>query len=85
MIKKCHAAAPRLFEKKVGEHRIVNGTNAPQGKYPSVVSLMHNGVHTCGGTILNEKWLLSAASCIEEFVQLFCFSTLATQNVHLNQ
>jgi secreted trypsin-like serine protease len=62
MIKKCHAAVPRLFEK---EHRIVNGTNAPQGKYPSVVSLMYNGVHACGGTILNEKWLLSAASCIE--------------------
>jgi secreted trypsin-like serine protease len=63
---KIHAAVPRRFEKPVGEHRIVNGTNAPQGKYPSVVSLMYNGVHACGGTILNEKWLLSAASCIQE-------------------
>jgi secreted trypsin-like serine protease len=54
------------LEKTVGEHRIVNGTNAPQGKYPSVVSLMFDGKHACGATIINENLLISAPSCIGE-------------------
>jgi secreted trypsin-like serine protease len=57
---------PQHFEKAVGEHRIVNGTNAPQGKYPSVVSLQWSFTHThlCGGTILTENWVLTSAKCV---------------------
>ena len=36
-------ALPQRFEKVVGDQRVVNGTNAPQGKYPSMVALYRNG------------------------------------------
>jgi trypsin len=44
----------------------VNGTDAPQGKYPFVVSLQWLGDHGCGGTILNENWVLTAAHCMKK-------------------
>jgi trypsin len=55
-----HAALPQSFD-----HRIVNGTNAPQGKYPSLVSLWWFGFHSCGGSIINENWVLTAAHCVD--------------------
>ncbi|XP_023310620.1 chymotrypsin-2-like [Anoplophora glabripennis] len=47
-----------------GESRIVNGTNAKEGEFPYAVSLRRNSSHTCGGTILNERFILTAAHCV---------------------
>ncbi|KAJ8950134.1 hypothetical protein NQ314_007987 [Rhamnusium bicolor] len=44
--------------------RIVNGTDATEGEFPYAVSLRRNSSHTCGGTILNEKFILTAAHCV---------------------
>ncbi|XP_030750144.1 chymotrypsin-1-like [Sitophilus oryzae] len=44
--------------------RIVNGTDAEEGEFPFAVSLRYKSRHTCGGTILNEKYILSAAHCV---------------------
>jgi secreted trypsin-like serine protease len=60
---------PQRFEKASGDNRIVNGIDAPQGKYPSVVSLQgkspwSSSWHMCGGTILNENWVLTSAKCL---------------------
>uniref|UniRef100_A0A6M2DW72 Putative trypsin-like serine protease n=1 Tax=Xenopsylla cheopis TaxID=163159 RepID=A0A6M2DW72_XENCH len=49
--------------------RIVNGTDAKEGQYPYVVSVRRREFksHTCGGSILNENWILTAAHCVYRY------------------
>ncbi|XP_053546024.1 transmembrane protease serine 4-like [Bombina bombina] len=49
--------------------RIVGGTTTTIDKWPWQVSLQYMGQHTCGGSILNQRWILTAAHCFPKIQQ----------------
>ncbi|XP_008059784.1 serine protease 38 [Carlito syrichta] len=45
------------------EGKVMGGSPAPEAMWPWQVSVHYAGYHVCGGSILNEYWVLSAAHC----------------------
>lgn len=46
--------------------RIVGGGDASPGEWPWQVSLHVKGAFTCGGTLVNNQWVLTAAQCVDK-------------------
>ncbi|XP_037135079.1 serine protease 33-like isoform X1 [Syngnathus acus] len=45
------------------DNRIVGGTAASDGAWPWQVSIQKDNTHVCGGSIITQNWILSAAHC----------------------
>lgn len=43
--------------------KIVGGSPAQVGFWKWQISMLYNNAHRCGGSIINEEWILSAAHC----------------------
>ncbi|XP_075039161.1 transmembrane protease serine 6 isoform X1 [Mixophyes fleayi] len=45
------------------ESRLAGGTQAQEGEWPWQASLQVRGSHICGGTLVADRWILTAAHC----------------------
>ncbi|XP_059149764.1 tryptase-like [Physella acuta] len=70
-----------------GGHKIVGGQATTIDKYPWQVSVRFHGSHICGGTLISDSWVLTAAHCIIDEDQVFTvdefsivFGTTHSQN-----
>ena len=60
-----------------GASRIVGGSEANVGEYPWMTAVARGGYVICGGALINSKFVVTAAHCIDGYVFVSCDYTSA--------
>nr|XP_023023966.1 serine protease nudel [Leptinotarsa decemlineata] len=65
-------AVSRFEEEKeknftLGTPRVVGGKPSQPAAWPWLVSIYKNGIFHCGGVLINELWVLTAAHCVDKY------------------
>ncbi|OWF39281.1 chymotrypsinogen A-like isoform X1 [Mizuhopecten yessoensis] len=64
------------IQTNVGTNRIVGGTPAAVGEFPWQVSMQSHGQHVCGGILIADQWVLTAAHCFRENKNPFAWTVV---------
>ncbi|KAM7377040.1 hypothetical protein PAMA_013701 [Pampus argenteus] len=78
LFKGCHSQQQPVCGVALLNTRIVGGQDASPGSWPWQASLTSFGSHFCGGFLINNQWVLTAAHCISA-------NDLATTEVYLGR
>ena len=62
------AILPSACGQRPVQGKILGGVDALERKWPWQVSVHYTGFHICGGSIIDEYWILSAAHCFDRWV-----------------
>ncbi|KAJ1125863.1 hypothetical protein NDU88_004278 [Pleurodeles waltl] len=54
--------------------RIIGGQNAQAGEWPWQVSVRKSGYHICGGSVISNQWILSAAHCFVKPINITLYT-----------
>lgn len=72
----------RFHSKRDTVNKVVGGRPSRAGAWPWVITLYQDGTFHCGGVILNDEWVMTAAHCVERCV--LCFMVLIVLLVLIN-
>lgn len=61
-----YRSQPHVMRDKRTEARVVGGRLSQPAAWPWVAALYRNGMFHCGGVILNQHWVMSAAHCVDK-------------------
>uniref|UniRef100_W5KB13 Acrosin n=1 Tax=Astyanax mexicanus TaxID=7994 RepID=W5KB13_ASTMX len=75
----CYGCGERPVVGPPGGSRIVGGRFAPEGAWPWQVSIQWMFRHLCGGSIISQHWIISAAHCFNK--SRFYHNTLEEHSV----
>ena len=69
-----------------GIEKIMGGKVASYDNWPSIVALYKNdnGLPFCGGTLIESRWVITAAHCLEETQPADIFVWLGTSDLNEN-
>ena len=54
---------------KASKFQVAGGTNADPSRYPFIVQVVVNGRPSCGGALVGQGWVLTAAHCVTDRIE----------------